>query len=110
MIMKIIIYIIFAIITQYLTYKWVKRIDKKERKKLKKWEKNYISEYAELWKDAHFDQLAIEKIIKEYEIKKKKEQARIKEELKNIQPAENFEEIYNNELEKANERASHEDV
>ena len=110
MIMKIIIYIIFAIITQYFTYKWIRHVDVKERKKLKKWELNYISEYAELWKDAHFDQLAIEKIIKEYELKKKKEKAKIKEELKNIQPADNFDEVYNNELEQAQERVSQEDV
>lgn len=44
----IIFYIFFAIITQILTYKLIKLIDKKERKKLQKWELNYIKNAEEI--------------------------------------------------------------
>lgn len=97
----IIIYIVFAIVTQFFTYKFIKKVDKKERKKLKEWEKEYIIEYAEIWKDAHFDQLAIQKKIQEYEKKKKLEEKQTKEALKNIKIDDDFEEIYNAELEYA---------
>lgn len=39
-----IIYLAFAIISQIVTYKIMREIDKKERKKLKKWEDDYIDE------------------------------------------------------------------
>lgn len=44
----IIFYIFFSIITQILTYKLIKLIDKKERKKLQKWELNYIKNAEEI--------------------------------------------------------------
>lgn len=44
----IIFYMFFAIITQILTYKLIKLIDKKERKKLQKWELNYIKNTEEI--------------------------------------------------------------
>lgn len=44
MIKYIICYLIFAIISQFLTYKFIKWIDKNERIKLRKWEDNYIDE------------------------------------------------------------------
>lgn len=44
---KIIFYLIFAVITQFLTYKLMKKIDKNEREKLKVWEDNYIDELIE---------------------------------------------------------------
>lgn len=44
MIFKIIFYIFFAFITQFLTYKIMKKIDKRERQKLRVWEDNYIDE------------------------------------------------------------------
>lgn len=46
--MFILCYIFIAIITQILTYKLIRRIDKNERKKLQKWEKDYILEMKEL--------------------------------------------------------------
>lgn len=39
-----IIYLVFAIVSQIVTYKIMREIDKKERKKLKKWEDDYIDE------------------------------------------------------------------
>ena len=47
MIGKIIFYLVFAIVTQFLTYKFMKKIDKREREKLKKWEDDYIDELIE---------------------------------------------------------------
>ncbi len=40
-------YILFALISQFITYKIIKFIDKKERQKLKKWEDDYIDELIE---------------------------------------------------------------
>lgn len=39
-----IIYLVFAIVSQIVTYKIMREIDKRERKKLKKWEDDYIDE------------------------------------------------------------------
>ena len=47
MFLKVIIYIVFAIVTQFVTYKIMKTIDTKERKKLKKWEDDMIDELIE---------------------------------------------------------------
>lgn len=44
MIKYVIFYLIFAIISQFITYKFIKWIDKRERIKLRKWEDNYIDE------------------------------------------------------------------
>lgn len=44
----IIIYIFFAFFSQLIIYKWIKKIDKKERKKLQKWEQDYINKMVEL--------------------------------------------------------------
>lgn len=41
---KIIIIVLLVIITEFLTYKLIKWIDKKERKKLYEWELKYIVE------------------------------------------------------------------
>lgn len=38
----IIFYLLFAIITQLMTYKWIRKIDKKERQELQEWETDYI--------------------------------------------------------------------
>lgn len=46
--MYILCYIFIAIITQILTYKLIKHIDKKERKKLQVWEQDYILRMNEL--------------------------------------------------------------
>mgnify|MGYP006934546492 CR=1 FL=1 len=47
MIFKIIFYAFFAFITQLVTYKIMKKIDKRERQKLKVWEDSYIDELIE---------------------------------------------------------------
>lgn len=39
-----IIYLIFALFTQFITYKIMKIIDKREREKVRKWEDKYIDE------------------------------------------------------------------
>lgn len=44
MFIYIIFYLVFAIISQFITYKLIKWIDKKERIKLRKWEDSYIDE------------------------------------------------------------------
>lgn len=44
MLAKCLIYLIFAFVTQLITYKIMRRIDKKEREKLKKWEDETIDE------------------------------------------------------------------
>lgn len=44
MLAKILIYFVFAIVSQMITYKIIRRIDSKEREKLKKWEDDYIDE------------------------------------------------------------------
>lgn len=44
MIKYAIFYLIFAIISQFITYKFIKWIDKHERIKLRKWEDDYIDE------------------------------------------------------------------
>lgn len=38
----IIICIVFCILSEFLTYKFIKRIDKKERKKLQIWEDEFV--------------------------------------------------------------------
>ena len=47
MIFKIIFYVFFAFLTQLVTYKIMKKIDKRERQKLKIWEDSYIDELIE---------------------------------------------------------------
>lgn len=67
----IIFYIIFAVITQYLTYKWIRKIDKKERAKLQSWETDYIIKTNEMIK--HFKEE--NKMKKEDEAAKELEEA-----------------------------------
>lgn len=100
----IIFYILFAFITQILTYKYVKRIDMKERKFLKKWELEYISAYKEIWKRTYFDKLAEEKKIHDYEEELKKEKQEQKEALKKVTINDEFKQEYNNNLAEAIER------
>ena len=47
MIKDCIIYLVFAIVSQILIYMIMKKIDKREREKLKKWEDDYIDELIE---------------------------------------------------------------
>lgn len=100
----IIFYILFAFITQKLTYKYIKRIDLKERKFLKKWESEYINAYKETWKKAYFDKLAEEKKIHEYEEEIKKEKKEQKEALKEVTIDDEFRQEYDNNLKEAIER------
>lgn len=44
MLAKIIIYFVFALVSQLITYKIMRKIDYKEREKLKNWEDGYIDE------------------------------------------------------------------
>lgn len=44
MLAKVLIYFVFAIISQMITYKIMRKIDHKEREKLKNWEDDYIDE------------------------------------------------------------------
>lgn len=44
MLAKILIYFVFVIISQIITYKIMRKIDHKEREKLKNWEDGYIDE------------------------------------------------------------------
>lgn len=41
-------YIIFAVITQFLTYKWIRKVDHKEREKLQTWETDYVIKTNEM--------------------------------------------------------------
>lgn len=47
MLAKCLIYLVFAVITQIVTYEIMRKIDRKERKKLKKWEDHTIDELIE---------------------------------------------------------------
>lgn len=58
-----IFYLLFAVISQFITYRIMKFIDKKERKKLRKWEDNYIDELI-----AHRQELKNMKRIEEKEV------------------------------------------
>lgn len=44
MLAKILIYFVFAFVSQLITYKIMRKIDYKEREKLKNWEDDYIDE------------------------------------------------------------------
>lgn len=100
----IIFYILFAFVTQILTYKYVKRMDMKERKFLKKWELEYINAYKETWKKAYFDKLAEEKKIHDYEKEIEREKKEQKEALKEVTIDEEFKLEYDNNLNEAIER------
>lgn len=100
----IIIYIIFAILSQIITYKIVRNIDKKERKFLKQWEKDYIEAYKDLWQKAYFDKLAEEKKIKAYEKEAEKNKQDLKDKLNNVSVNNIYEEyhtIYEDKLNQA---------
>lgn len=47
MLAKCLIYLVFAAITQIVTYEIMRKIDRKEREKLKKWEDHTIDELIE---------------------------------------------------------------
>ncbi len=104
--MKFIMYIAYCFISFFCVYKWIRHIDKKERKYLKAWEKEYVSAYAEIWKEQYFLRLAEEKKLNEVKKLKEKEVKEQKEKLKEIH-IENIEEFtleYNENIEKATEK------
>lgn len=47
---KYVLLIIFIVVSEVLTYKYIKMIDKKQRKKLYDWELGYIEEISQLKK------------------------------------------------------------
>lgn len=100
----IILYIIIAFITSKFTYKYLRYIDKKERKFLKKWEEEYIEAYKDIWREAYFNKLAEEKKCKEYENELKKEKIETKERLKEINIDEEFKKAYDEDLKIAIEK------
>lgn len=96
-----IFYLIFAVLTQLITYKLLRRIDKKERKFLKEWELEYINSYKDLWRESYFKKLAEEKKMQQVEALKKKENAELKEKLKGVGINDEFLEEYENDLQQA---------
>ena len=42
MVIKILVCIVFCALSEFLTYKFIKRIDKKERRKLQLWETEFV--------------------------------------------------------------------
>lgn len=44
MLAKILIYFVFAFVSELITYKIMRKIDHREREKLKNWEDDYIDE------------------------------------------------------------------
>lgn len=100
-----IFYALWVFVTATLTYKWIRHLDKKERKFLKNWEKEYISAYKDIWEEQYYLKLAEEKKIKEYEEIKKKKSEETKEKLKtvHIEDFDSFEQKYVQKLKKAKE-------
>ena len=98
---QVIFYLFFAIISQLITYKIVRRIDLKERKFLRKWELEYIKAYKDIWKKAYFEKLAEEKKIKEYEKEKSREKKERSEALKEVTIDDEFRQEYDQNLENA---------
>lgn len=94
----VLFYLIFAVLTQFITYKWIKRIDMKERKFLKKWEKEYIEAYKDIWKKSYFEKLAEEKKVALYEAEMKKEKEELKQMLKDVTIDEKFRQEYEENL------------
>lgn len=86
--LQIVFYLIFAVVSQVITYKIVRGIDKRERRFLKKWELEYINAYKEEWKKSYFEKLAEEEKFKQIEEEKKKEQSEIKAKLKQVKVTE----------------------
>lgn len=82
--MSYITYLAYCLISFFCVYKYIRHIDKKERKYLKQWEKEYIESYAEIWKEQYFLRLAEEKNLKEIAKKMEEEKAEQKERLKNV--------------------------
>lgn len=80
--LKWLIYPCYCLICFFCVYKWIRHIDKKERKFLRQWEREYIESYKELWKEQYFLKLAEEKKIKEYQDYLKKEKQKMRAKLK----------------------------
>ena len=109
--MSYVTYLAYCLISFFCVYKWIRHIDKKERKYLKQWEKEYVEAYAEIWKEQYFLRLAEEKKLKEIAKKMEEEKAEQKERLKNVK-IENEEEFmldYNKNMQKAEETLRNEE-
>lgn len=103
--MSHITYLSYCLISFFCVYKWIRHIDKKERKYLKQWEKEYVEAYAEIWKEQYFLRLAEEKKLKEIAKKREDEKAEQRERLKNvkIEDEEEFMLDYDKHMQKAEE-------
>lgn len=56
MLLYFILYFFFALFTQILTYKYIRFIDRKERKKLQKWEENFLLDMEKIKKEEKNDE------------------------------------------------------
>ncbi len=101
---QIIFYLVFAVLTQIVTYHLLRRIDKRERQLLKNWELEYINTYKDLWRESYFQKLAEEKRMELVEKQKKQENAELKQKLKQVGIDEGFVEQYDNDLQQAIEK------
>lgn len=109
MIIQIIFYLVFAVLTQIVTYHLLRRIDKKERQFLKDWELEYINAYKDQWRETYFQKLAEEKRMKLVEEQKKKENAALKEKLKQVGITEEFVQQYDDDLQQAIDKLEEEE-
>lgn len=104
--MKFVMYIAYCLISFFCVYKWIRHIDKKERKYLKQWEKEYVNAYAEIWKEQYFLRLAEEKKLNEFKKIKENENKQQKIRLKevHIDNLEEFSRDYYRNMKKAEEK------
>lgn len=98
---QIIFYLVFALLSQMITYKILRKVDKKERQFLKDWELEYINAYKDLWRESYFQKLAEQKRMELVEKQKKQENEEQKEKLKNVVIDKQFIEQYDNDLQLA---------
>lgn len=49
LLLELILIVMICFITDLLTYKLIRKMDKKERQKLIKWETNYLNNMSEIW-------------------------------------------------------------
>lgn len=104
--LKWLAYPCYCLICFFCVYKYIRHIDKKERKKLKQWENEYINAYKDIWKEQYFLKLAEEKQIKQYEAIQKKNNEESKEKLKQVKISDldSFEHDFVQNLNAANEK------
>lgn len=80
---KFLILGLYIFIVKYFSYKFIEKIDKKNRKKVASWEKEYLENFDKIYEEQYFKRLAFEKKAKEYEeimqMKKEDRNRRLKE-------------------------------